>query len=673
MRNNISAITGLVIILLVVGLIYLPGLHGPYVLDDSENITQIPSIAISKVDVENIRRIWNLEAFMSHKRPLTSLTFALNYHWAGGFESTWPFKTTNLVIHAINTTLVYGILLLLLSAPRLRESLSHSERLAVAMFGTALWAIHPIQLTNILYVVQRMNSLSTFFVLVGLTLFLVGRQRLSTSPGKALWLMTGGTIGGMVLGITAKENAALLPLYLLIVEYTMFTRDDLSQRTRRQLYLFLAFCLSLPVMLFVAYLATHPEFIANAFTARRFTAYERLLTEGRVLWYYIGLLFIPSTKRLSLFHDDFSLSHGLFDPLSTIVAAIGIATALAFSLLKARRFPVAAFAILWFLVGHSMESTVLNLEIAYEHRNYLPSLGIFFALAYGLVMLCKAGTSRKLIWYGLAAGVVVMLGISTWVRASSWKDLYTFAITEAEHHPGSERANDFAARVSFNEKHDLAESLHYTLRGLNAAPREVGFLIDLHILLAQVPSQYPVTVGGLPISPELTSPDIVTRMLRDQPVSVHGVVSFENLTRCALTPPYTCGGLREQAKQWLSVAADESRTSSNYRAILAADAARFFAAAGDYQQAYTYISRAAAQFPYLPSYKLGVAEYALKLGCFEQVKPMIEQIEQMLRINPPNQTNQASLDKLKEMYNSSIRPGSAVAHTAGHLCYKMDK
>jgi hypothetical protein len=255
MRNNISAITGLVIILLVVGLIYLPGLHGPYVLDDSENITQIPSIAISKVDVENIRRIWNLEAFMSHKRPLTSLTFALNYHWAGGFESTWPFKTTNLVIHAINTTLVYGILLLLLSAPRLRESLSHSERLAVAMFGTALWAIHPIQLTNILYVVQRMNSLSTFFVLVGLTLFLVGRQRLSTSPGKALWLMTGGTIGGMVLGITAKENAALLPLYLLIVEYTMFTRDDLSQRTRRQLYLFLAFCLSLPVMLFVAYLA----------------------------------------------------------------------------------------------------------------------------------------------------------------------------------------------------------------------------------------------------------------------------------------------------------------------------------------------------------------------------------------------------------------------------------
>lgn len=673
MKNRLIVITALAIILLVVSVVYLPGLQGPFVLDDLEHISRDPSIAVHNIDLEHIRKILNVGTLASLNRPLATLTFALNYSWADGVETTWYYKITNLIIHATNAILIYSVVFLLLSTSRLRETLTQSERQVVALIGTALWAIHPIQLTNVLYVVQRMNSLSTLFVLTALILFLLGRRRLSTSPIMALSLMSVGTVGGMALGLTAKENAALIPLYLGVVEYTLFSRDDLTQRTRHYLYVFYALSLALPVALFATYIAAHPEFITNEYATRRFTVYERLLTETRILWYYVSLLLIPSTKRLSLFHDDITLSHGLFDPFSTFIAASGIAIVLVFSLLKAKRFPVATFAILWFLAGHSMESTILDLELAYEHRNYLPSLGPFLAVSYGLILLTKIGSSKKLSWYVLTAALVGILGISTWVRANSWKDLYTFAVTEAEHHPDSERANDFAARVSFKVRQDIGESLRYTLRGQKAAPGEVGFLIDLQILLAILPTQPHPTVAVPSIPPELTDPETIARLLREKSISVHGVVSFENLRKCIVDAPYACRSLRDKAILWFSIAADESHTSKDYQGIIAADAARLFADAGDYDRAYQYVKRATAEFPHLMSYKIGLAEYTLKLGCPAQAKPLIEQIEQMAQQNPPNPINRASLTRLKEMYDISVRRSGSSAHGSEDLCYKMDK
>jgi len=672
-RLKLIAVTCLAAILLIVYLAYLPGLQGPFVLDDAENISRDPSIAMKELNWEGIRHALGADERAPLKRPLAALTFALDYYWAGGFDATWYFKVTNLVIHSFNTILVYGVAIFLLSSPRLRETLTQPQRQAVALLGTALWAIHPIQLTNVLYVVQRMNSLATMFMLAGLILFMWGRQHLAASPVKALWLMCIGAIGGMTLGIAAKENAALTPLYLLVIEYTLFSRNDLDRRTRHYLYAFYALSLAIPAAVFVTYITTHPNFITDAFATRPFTAYERLLTETRVLWYYVSLLLVPSTNRLSLFHDDILPSHSLFDPLSTFFAASGIAAMLVFSLLYAKRFPVAAFAILWFLVGHSMESTVLDLELVYEHRNYLPSLGPLFAIASGLIVLTKVGSSKKILWYGSAVILVGMLGIGTWVRADSWKDIHTFAVTEAQHHPLSERANDFAARVSLIENHDVGEALRFTLQGLQAAPREAGFWVDLQILLAMLPSQYNYyAVANLPIPTVLTANETIPRLLREKPVSVHGVVSLENLRRCVVMPPHVCISLREKAKQWIILAADESQTSHDYRGILAANAAQIFAYTGDYIRAYKYMNRASTALPDLMSYKLAKAEYLLKLGCLNQAKPVIEQIEQLKQNkNTNNLTNKTSLIRLKEIYSVLLKQGPDTTHT-GHLCYKLD-
>jgi tetratricopeptide (TPR) repeat protein len=673
MRCKLVTAIWLATILLIVSLAYLPGLRGPFVLDDAENISRDPALAMKELSWEEIRNALGSDARGPLKRPLASLTFAVNYYWAGGFDATWYFKVTNLAIHSFNTLLVFSIALLLLSSPRLRETLTRPERQTVALLVAALWALHPLQLTNVLYVVQRMNSLSTLFMLAGLILYMQGRLELSTSSKKALWLMSIGAMGGMTLGLAAKENAALLPVYFLVVEYTLFSRDGLTRRARDYLFGFYALSLALPLTILIAYIFTHPEFIADAFVTRRFTAYERLLTEARILWYYISLLLVPSTKRLSLFHDDIPLSSGILEPMSTLVAIGGIMVAFAFAVFQVKRFPVAALAILWFLVGHSMESTVLDLELVYEHRNYLPSLGPLFACAYGLISLARNYPSRKTAWYGLAMVLVAMLGVATWVRADSWKDIRTFATTEAQHHPQSARANDFAARVSLIENHDVMGALPYTLRGLKAAPDEVGFLVDLQILLALLPPEYRSNVTVLDISQEFLAPDRIPAFLRTKSVSVHGVISLENLQRCVVMPPHPCDSLREKAIQWLIIAADDSVTSHAHRGILAESAARLLAYTGDYRRAYDYISRASAVFPYLVSYRLGKAEYLLKLGCREQAKTVLEQIEEMNQLKYTyNTANRTSFNRLNEIYESSLKQSSGPATRTEQLCYKLD-
>ncbi len=51
-----------------------------------------------------------------------------------------------------------------------------------------------------------------------------------------------------------------------------------------------------------------------------------------------------------------------------------------------RRYPLLLLAVLFFLVGHSMESTLIPLEMVYEHRNYLPGMLVCLALAAVIVL-----------------------------------------------------------------------------------------------------------------------------------------------------------------------------------------------------------------------------------------------------------------------------------------------
>jgi tetratricopeptide (TPR) repeat protein len=666
-------------LIIVACLAYWPGLNGPYVLDDGENILLNPSVALTEFTGDSILAALTGNDSGPLKRPFAAFSFALNHYFNAGFYPAFAFKATNLGIHLINSYLIYLLCLKLLRTPRLAPRLDDNQRRRAAAFTAALWALHPIQLTNILYVVQRMNSLSALFVLAGLILFVHGRALLGSTNARGIVFMAGGVLGGMTLGLASKENAALLPLFALVIEYCFFQFQAPDRRSQILLSVFYLTLAVLPVVSFAAWLMLHPDFILDSYTARHFSVFERVLTETRILWFYIGLILLPTGNRLGLFHDDIALSTGLFTPVTTLFAVVGILLAFGLGMARARQHPLVAFAILWFLAGHAIESGFLGLELAYEHRNYLPSYGVIFTVAYGLTVSAR---NKYLASPLMLAVILLTFSFATWNRASTWSDINSLAEYTVRSHPASPRANDFAARTSLGVNNDLTAAIRFTLNGLRSAPAEAGFHIDLQILLNTLgakmenrinfsPEQQRLdmriagldedlqaikTKDGIHLSHNSSSPEAISELLNTRPITVHGIFSLENMRRCILDPPRSCAWLHDMALSWFAAAAQNLRTTREYRAILAGNAAMLYASDGDVARALEYINQAADLLPERVSYRVAKAEYLIRLGRLDEAKAVIDLLAaEPLPADTAASTHEANIRKLRDLYNKAAK------------------
>jgi tetratricopeptide (TPR) repeat protein len=661
-------------------LIYYPGLSGPYILDDNENITKNEALAIEEISLTSLRRAMQSNDSGPFKRPLATLTFAFNHYFSDGFENTFAFKFTNLIIHTTNGILVFILTLAIVRVTAAGRRFSSREQLYMAGLVAVLWTVHPIQLTNILYVVQRMNGMSALFVFLGLILFVHGRHHFEDSPTKGLWLMATGLFFGTFLGMASKENAALLPLLAVVIEYSFFQRAELNTYKRVQLHLIYSITLATPMVAFLAYLFVNPEILTAAYEVRHFSMSERLLTETRVLWNYIGLIVLPYTPNLGLFHDDIRISRGLFSPPETVVAICGLAVVLMIAVIKRKQVPVIFFATFWFLAGHLLESSMFGLEIAYEHRNYLPAYGILFAISYFYIWVSRFWNARlRLI---VVTGVILTLCFTTWARAYTWKDLYSIAEANVVNHPESPRANELAARISAFEKGDLAAAVRYTIQGLNIAPDEVAFHLNLRLFMALLSSQIDagmkssglrlsndagLTFTGLPpgiiatinhnhvqLDYPPSSTNTVESLLGTKPITVHTLASLEGLARCLVEKPDLCRSLAKQILRWHAIATDNPVTTKNYKALLLHNAAELHANTSDYQSALRYIDKATQIRPDILFYRLRKIEYLVKLGNLDEAKLLLESVN---KIDPENDirifNNRAIIESVRNLYTET--------------------
>lgn len=360
-------------------------------------------------------------------------TFALNFYVFG--DSPFSFKLTNLVIHMANAMLVFVLVRQLWQ--RLGYDTRSAQSLIPAILVTAVWALHPINLTPVLFVVQRMTSLSALFVLAALTLYLYGRQA-KNIPGYLA--ITASILLCWPAAILSKETGVLLPLYVFLIEWLVLGTFKSVPAKAKWLSL-LTLGAAVVGLCWVKW-----GFITAGYGVRDFNLYERLLTETRVLWFYVRQLLLPMPAVFGLFHDDIAISRGLLAPATTLLAIVGWLAAIALALQQRGRRSLFSFAVLWFLASHLLESTIFPLEIAYEHRNYLASLGLWVWLASLLFP-----EQSKLKWLVprlvLAGSFVFFCGLVTSMRTMQWADEFQRSQIEAKDHPDSARANYEAANV----------------------------------------------------------------------------------------------------------------------------------------------------------------------------------------------------------------------------------
>lgn len=589
MRSTIAqrlfVVVPLALMFLIVVMVYLPGLRGPFVFDDYSNIIDNPDIAVRQLDSSTV-----LNAALSGqsgplKRPLAFASFALNYHFAGGFSNSLPFKITNLVIHLINVGLVYWLSYLLLATiPKRGNSGSETTLRWVPALFAALWAVHPLNLTSVLYVVQRMTSLSALFVLIGLIMFVYGRQQLQRSASGGLILLAIGYVVGLVLGLASKENAVLLPLFIIVIELTCFDWKKLPPPDRRRLLCFYAAAILAPLLFFVFWISARPETVSNAYISRDFTLPERLLTEGRVLWFYLRLIFAPNSAQLTLYHDDIAISSSLLSPWTTLPALIMWAVVLFLAIRHRKSHPVYSFAALWFLAGHVLESSFIGLEIAHEHRNYLPSIGPLLGLTYGIAaQLPKLG--RFPMGIGLLPLIAIGFATLTYLRAHTWAHEDTIIEAMAYHHPRSAKSQTMLAELLLTRDNDVAGALLYYKQAMLIDSNDVGARLRIAMLTthpafaAQIDKDRDdgveikqISAGILSSPPDSSATplsakflDELETILAERAMNADAREMLIRFSACIAEPPQQCAPLALPATRWYTAIVRNHRTDAVLR------------------------------------------------------------------------------------------------------------
>lgn len=442
-----------VIVLYVLGFtVYLNSFSVPFVFDDFPNIRDNPSIRLTAIGIEDLRATVFESPIV--RRPIANISFALNY-LAGGYDVK-GYHLVNILIHVANGVLVYFLALVLLRRDRAithRPSVPDRRLRLAALFAAAVFIAHPLQIQAVTYIVQRMTSMSTMFYLMSLLLYLLGRQREDRSGRSVFWLTA---LVAWLLALGSKEIAATLPVVIVLIEYFFF-RDPLKAWPGIHPG-YLLFALTATAGVVLLYLGTEPAvIIAEQYAGLDMTPGERLLTELRVLVFYLSLMVFPYPGHLSLEHT-FSISHSLTDPITTLMAAAMLIALLIAALRLARRHPTLSFCILWFPVTQSIESSIIGLELAFEHRLYLPMFGFSLAVAYLLSLTPARYATVVTVLGGILVAVLMTASI---VRNMVWQDPAALWADAASKNPASHRARNNLGRVLIDQGEHAQAALQF--------------------------------------------------------------------------------------------------------------------------------------------------------------------------------------------------------------------
>lgn len=633
--------------LLATAAAYAPGISGGFLFDDFPNIVDNDGVHVTTWSAPALLNAALSSPSSEFKRPLASLSFAMNYLISGA--NPMGMKVTNIVIHLLNGLVAFA-LLRLVSAGATRAPGRRDGALAAVAIG--LWLLMPINVTAVLYVVQRMESLANLFVLLALLGYVAGRREMLLR-GRSIALAVTSILMGSVLGLLCKETAILTPLYAAIIEVIVFrgqtkAHQDGSVRMSRSV---LAFFLLVLVLPFIAgTIMVVPSLFAPATWApRTFTMAERLLSECRIVVDYIVWTLLPTPPSLSFYHDDFIISTGWLQPWSTLACALALAGLAVAAWLLRKRAPLVALGIAFFFACHVLTATIIPLELIYEHRNYFSSLGLALALAAlarGDDTVGIQSPRRRAAILGLAVLGAYYLAITAFT-ATRWANPLVLAQELAIRAPDSPRAQYELGRTyviasSYRSNSPFVQPAYDALEKAAALPRSSTLAEQALIFFAAKLHQ--------PIK-EFWWASMETK-LRTGPVSIEDESAIISLSTCALQqgcdlPVDKLLGLYQAA---LSHPSPHSR-------LLAAYADFAWSSLEDHTLGYAMIRLATEKEPAEPAYHVTTVRFALAMGDRKVAEDQMARL-QSLNVGGRLNTTIAPLQKQIEAAHAASAPSS---------------
>ncbi len=415
-RQTLSALLFFLVVLL---LVYASSFSGIWIYDDEPNILSNDNIRLEQINLTSLKKTFffksqDLSAGERVLRSLAYLSFALN--WYVGKNQVFGYHLINFLIHFTTTVFLYLFIKNSLRLPLFGNAYRDSAHTA-AFLSAMIWAIHPIQVTAVTYIVQRMASMAGMFTIMSM----VGYLKARTASSRA-GIVGGFTFCGLcaLCAFATKENSAMLPVSLFFYEIIMI-RGVAHTDFKKMLQWGLP---ALAIAILVGLFYIDPTHLFDGYTNRPYTPVERVMTESRVILYYLKMLFYPLLSELTLVHD-IEVSTSLWSPWTTLPCIMLVAV-IFFSALfwLSRRQPLIAFAVVFFFINHAIEGSFIGLELVYEHRNYIPSMILFLIPAMLLLQTLKYFSyNRRLRMLFVISGALILasIGHSTYAYSSLFR------------------------------------------------------------------------------------------------------------------------------------------------------------------------------------------------------------------------------------------------------------
>lgn len=412
--------------------------------DDPTYVVQ--NRTIQTLDGASIGRMFGSEV-LGNYHPLTMLSYAMDFAIGGLDPAT--YHTTNLLLHLVNTALVFALLLALTGHP------------AVATIVSLLFGIHPMHVESVAWIAERKDLLYTAFFLGAM----VAHVRW-VRTGRWRWFAAVGAL--FVLSLLSKAMAVTLPVVLVAVD--LFLRRPVGRRmVLEKLPLFV-------VSIAFGLVALNAQASSGAIVETHTLGLpQRVVVAGWALLVYVGKLLVP--VRLACFYP---YPPGIEAALPTHMVVLAAASVVLFAaaLLSWRRAPVVAFGAAFFLVTVALVLQVIPVggAILADRYSYVPSIGLFLVLASGGVALVRW---RPALRTPLLAVVAVYAGWLGWAanqRCHDWRDAGALWSSAIAVHPSAVAHNQYGTWLA--ERGRVADALPQFDRAITLDPRNARAFVN---------------------------------------------------------------------------------------------------------------------------------------------------------------------------------------------------
>lgn len=400
---------------------YAHTLHAPFYLDDVTSIIENP--AIHKPD--DIQALWNFSPF----RIVGYFTFSLNYY----FHHLDPFgyHVVNIAIHFLAGISLLFLLKSLLLSPSSDIKNSNHTFSWLPLLAVLIFVLHPLQTQAVTYIVQRMASLAALFYILSLACFVQARLAKEHSR-KATWVAA--CILAAFLAFFTKRNSVTIPLAIILVETLFFSRNA-TVLTKKFSLSIAAFTLFLGAGFF--FFDLFPFSLHDLDMYSRETTMisrgEYLATQTKVLWVYLALFTWP--VGLNIDHG-FPLAHSFLE-WKVLLAVFGHGILLITAFRIRKRHPLPAFGVFFYYLAHIVESSAIPIrDVLFEHRTYLPNLGLCIITSWILLNATKKWRLPALI---STASILTALALTTWHRNNIYNEPVAFWKDSVQKAPGNAR------------------------------------------------------------------------------------------------------------------------------------------------------------------------------------------------------------------------------------------